>query len=114
MSRFSSFLTGFCVALWLVAQPLSALASEPKVPAKKALELAQEQLDIRGFNSSVYIDSLALKASTLMGGAKSWTILWSERIPLDGGLVEIGASVDMNGKVERLVKKASAVARTSP
>ena len=114
MSRFSPRFAGLFTVLLLAVQTPLALASEPKVPAKRALELAQEQLDIRGFNTSVYIDSLALKSSTVIGGVKSWTVLWSERIPLDGGLVEIGASVDMNGKVERLVKKASPAARISP
>jgi high-affinity K+ transport system ATPase subunit B len=91
-----------------------AMAGGPAVNAKRALDLAQEQLDIRGLQASVFIESMSLRSATMLGGDRSWTVLWSESIPADGGLFEVGASVDMKGNVVRLLKKTASNPRSSP
>ncbi len=96
--------TGLCIALalgtanWAGAEP-------PLISVRQAIELAQEQLDIRGLTDSVYIESVTLKSPTVMGGPKHWTVLWSRSVPVGKGMIEVGAEVDMQSKVVRLLKK---------
>lgn len=97
-----------------VVPPFKALAGAPAIPAGRAVEIAQQQLDMRGIQSSVFIESLALRSATMLGGEKTWTVLWSESIPAGAGLFEVGASVDMKGSIVRLLKKTASKARTSP
>ena len=87
-------------------------AAEPSVPVAEAVSLAQEQLNIRGLQGRVYIESVALRSASVLGTKKQWTVLWSEPVPASQGRVEVGVEVDMNGSVVRLLKKAPAGARS--
>ena len=94
-----------------VAAP-GGIAGAPAVSVREALDLAQEQLDMRGLQKTVYVDSISLKSATLLGSQRVWTVLWSEKLQADGGLLEVGAEVDMKGRVVRLVKKPASAPRT--
>jgi hypothetical protein len=84
------------------------------VSVRQAIDLAQEQLDLRGLQSTVQIESVVLKPSTILGSTRVWTVLWSNTIPGDPGRFEIGVEIDMNGKVMRLEKKTGRGGKTSP
>ncbi len=102
----NQFLIGlFAFLLFLQVAAPGVIAGAPAISAREALDLAQEQLDMRGLQKSVYVESIALKSASLLGAQRVWTVLWSEKLQADGGLVEIGAEVDMKGRVVRLVKK---------
>jgi hypothetical protein len=79
----------------------------PLVPVADAVALAQEQLQIRGLQGSVYIESVTLRAASILSSSKQWTVLWSEPLPASQGRVEVGVEVDMKGNVVRLLKKAA-------
>lgn len=84
------------------------------VSVRQAIDLAQEQLDLRGLQSTVQIESVVLKPSTILGSTRVWTVLWSSTIPSDPGRFEIGVEIDMTGKVTRLEKKTARVGKTAP
>ncbi len=100
-----------CGAVFMV----SAAAPElPVLPLLRALELAQEQLDIRGLEKTVFIDSVVLEKGAALSRSRHWTIRWSQAIPSASGRIETGAEVDMEGHVVRLVKNAGAAAYVKP
>jgi hypothetical protein len=109
--RGQSPLLALAIALSLSAR---LCAGEAFVSVRQAIDLAQEQLDLRGLQSSVRIESVALKPATLLGSTRVWTVLWSASIPSDPGRFEIGVEVDMNGKVTRLAKKTARGTKTAP
>jgi hypothetical protein len=74
---------------------------------RQAIDLAQEQLDLRGLQSSVQIESVVLKPATVWSSQRVWTVLWSHALPTDTGKFEVGVEVDPAGKVMRLVRKAA-------
>lgn len=82
-------------------------AAEPQVSVTEAIALAQEQLQIRGLQGSVYIESVTLRAASVLSSTKQWTVLWSEALPSSQGRIEVGVEVDMKGRVVRLLRKAS-------
>ncbi len=90
----------------------AAPAGGPTVPVAEAVALAQEQLQIRGLQGSVYIESVTLRAASILGSSKQWTVLWSEPLPASQGRVEVGVEVDMKGNVVRLLKKAALGAKS--
>jgi len=93
----------------------SAAAPElPLLPLVRAVALAQEQLDIRGLEKTVFIESVVLEKSSAMSRSRHWTIRWSQAIPSDSGRSETGAEVDMEGHVVRLVKNAGAAVYVKP
>lgn len=94
---------------------VSAVAPElPVLPLVRALALAQEQLDIRGLEKTVFIESVVLEKSSAMSRSRHWTIRWSQAIPAALGRSETGAEVDMEGHVVRLVKNAGAAVYVKP
>ena len=104
-----------CFALALpVLTPLALFAGNASVSVQKAVELAQEQLEMRGLQASVQIESVALQPATVLGTSKIWTVLWSKPVPLDNGKYEVGVEVDMSGKVMRLVKKTGNTPKLAP
>lgn len=102
LSAFAAF-AAFAALGTLSAAP----AGGPSVPVAEAVALAQEQLQIRGLQGSVYIESVTLRSASILSSAKQWTILWSEPLPASQGRVEVGVEVDMKGNVVRLLKKAA-------
>ena len=90
-----------------------ANAANSRVSARQAIDLAQEQLDLRGLQTTVEIESVVLQAATILGDSRVWTILWSRPFSSDSGKFEVGVEVDMNGKVVRLIKKTGRGAKVS-
>jgi hypothetical protein len=86
-------------------------AGETKVSARMAVDLAQEQLDVRGLQESVQVESLVLKSPSLLAGSQVWTVLWSKPVATETGKLETGVEIDMSGRVVRLVKKMAAPAK---
>lgn len=82
------------------------VAAEPPVTVTEAIALAQEQLQIRGLQGGVYIESVTLRAASVLSSTKQWTVLWSEALPASQGRVEVGVEVDMKGRVVRLLRKS--------
>jgi hypothetical protein len=91
----------------------AAHAGNSRVSARKAIDLAQEQLDLRGLQSTVQIESVVLQSVTILGASRVWTVLWSQPISSDSGKFEVGVEVDMNGKLVRLVKKTAPGAKAA-
>ena len=92
----------------------SSKAGNAPVSARQAVDIAQEQLDLRGLQSSIQIESVVLQAATVLGSTRVWTVLWSRSVSADSGKLEVGVEVDMNGRVVRLVKKTAGGAKGSP
>lgn len=92
----------------------SAKAGNAAVSARQAVDIAQEQLDLRGLQSSIQIESVMLQSATVLGSRRVWTVLWSRPVSSDSGKFEVGVEVDMNGKVVRLVKKTASGTKGSP
>jgi len=99
--------------LFAMAAGMPALlnAGETKVSARMAVDLAQEQLDVRGLQESVQVESLVLKSPSLLAGSQVWTVLWSKPVATETGKLETGVEIDMSGRVVRLVKKMAAPAK---
>jgi hypothetical protein len=100
----------FAVLLVLLNVEVSAWSAEPPaLPLLRAIELAQEQLDNRGLEKTVFIESVVLEKDAAIGHSRHWTIRWSQTLPASAGRIEIGAEVDMQGHVVRLVKHSGGV-----
>lgn len=113
MNRFLRALLFATLPLHALA-PLTSFAGNAGVSVQKAVELAQEQLEMRGLQASVQIESVVLQPATVLGASKIWTVLWSKSVPLDNGKYEVGVEVDMSGKVVRLVKKTGGASKLVP
>lgn len=113
MNRFLRALLFATLPLHALA-PLTSLAGNAGVSVQKAVELAQEQLEMRALQASVQIESVVLQPATVLGASKIWTVLWSKSVPLDNGKYEVGVEVDMSGKVVRLVKKTGGSSKLVP
>jgi len=105
---------GRVIPLLILAAPALLSAGSAGVSVQKAIALAQEQIEMRGLQSAVQIESVVLQPATVLGSSKIWTVLWSKPVPLENGKCEVGVEVDMNGKVMRLVKKAGNGAKLAP
>lgn len=81
-------------------QPLSAAA--PAVDALKATKIATDYIAKRG-RGGPYIVSVALETSSLVKGARSWIVRWSEPIE-DGDAKGVGLRVGLDGTIARLVE----------
>jgi hypothetical protein len=98
--------TLICSLALLALTPLAALADAPPVSAKQALEIAEKSLKERNLSASVYIESLQMDHSSMMGGHQFWFVKWSKTLPASNPRnKEVGIKVYMDGHAVRLVKE---------
>lgn len=82
-----------------------AVANSPSLPAPKAIEIAQADLETRGLQGKVYIYQMTYKKGGVMGGKAHWEILWSDDFPAQTeGRKEFGLRITMDGNYKRAVK----------
>jgi len=111
--------TVFCALVLASACLLPVVApaadSAPALPIEKAVELANQALADKGAKG-VYIQSVALERTSIIGGKIAWVVRWSATVPgLKSGEREWGLRIAMNGNVLHMVHDpASYVAPTSP
>lgn len=95
----------FCALILSFSFSTLAVADQPTLPALKAIEIAQADLDSRGLQGKVYIYQLTHKKGGIMGGKEHWEILWSDDFPAQTeGRKEFGLRITMDGNYKRAVK----------
>lgn len=83
---------------------LAKADSAPVLPIEKAVELAKEALANKQV-SGIYIQSIALQRTSLIGGKLAWIVKWSGTVPgVKSGEREWGLEIAMNGDVLHMVR----------
>lgn len=95
----------FCAIILTFSFSTLALANQPTLPAVKAIEIAQADLESRGLQDKVYIYQMTYKKGSVMGNKQHWEILWSKNFPAQTeGRNEFGLRISMDGNYKRAVK----------
>ncbi|MDF1741313.1 MAG: hypothetical protein P1U86_19290 [Verrucomicrobiales bacterium] len=94
-----------CALFLSFAVSTLAVANQPSLPAIKAIEIAQADLDSRGLQDKVHIYQMTYKKGSVMNGKAHWEVLWSDDFPAQTeGRNEIGLRISMDGNYKRAVK----------
>jgi len=95
----------FCALFLSLALSTLAVANQPSLPALKAIEIAQADLESRSLNGKVFIYQLTYKKGSILGGKPHWEILWSDNFSAQTeGRKEFGLRITMDGNYKRAVK----------
>jgi hypothetical protein len=77
----------------------------PAISAKQALQLAEEALAPKNTGGGVYVSSISLQPTAVLGGKRVWTVMWSESVEGSRpGTKELGLEIHMDGAVVHLIK----------
>ncbi len=95
----------FCALFLSFAVSTLAVANQPSLPALKAIEIAQADLESRGLQDKVFIYQMTYKKGSVISGKAHWEILWSDDFPAQTeGRSEFGLRISMDGNYKRAVK----------
>lgn len=95
----------FCALILSFSLSTFAIANGPALPALRAIEIAQADLETRGLQDKVYIYQMTYKKGSVMNGKAHWEILWSDDFPAQTeGRKEFGLRISMDGNYKRAVK----------
>jgi hypothetical protein len=76
------------------------------VSVREAVDIAEKSLNDRSLKGKIYIESVSLDKSSIIGGHTFWFVKWSASLPAsDPKNREVGVKVYMDGTASRLVKK---------
>jgi len=98
------------LALLIALQTPLALADDtPAISIRQALDLAEKAKAVRENSDKVYILSIALERTSIIGGKPVWIAKWSGPLPAnDPRDRDIGVQIFMDGSVRHIVKGQSA------
>jgi hypothetical protein len=104
-----------CTLALLATVTLSVAAdSAPALSIERATQLAKEALAGKG-GPDVFIQSIALEHTSILGGQQVWIVKWSSSVPaVRKGGREWGLQIGMDGKVVHLVKDRATSTPTPP
>lgn len=84
---------------------MPAVAAQPVLPIRKAVELAEEALAAKGKQGEVFIESISLQRTSLLKPEQIWIVKWSGNVPgVKEGSKEYGLEINMKGDVIHLIK----------
>ncbi len=93
-------------ALAILSLGLPAFADVPSLKAAEAAAIAQQDLESRGLQDSVYVAEVVYKTPKLLGGEKAhWEVLWSKELEAQTpGRKEFGLKIQLDGSYTRSVR----------
>lgn len=101
MKSFLFALFGLCLV-----STIASASDEPAVSAGEAVDIAEKSLNDRSLKGKIYIQSVTLDKSSIIGGQTFWFVRWSKSLPAsDPKNREVGVKVYMDGRAVRLVKE---------
>ncbi len=95
------------VALVPLVLTLTAMAdTPPELPAKSAVEIAEQTLASRKLGPNVFIQAVSFQSTALLGGKRTWFVQWSGFVEgSKPGTREIGLQIGMDGHVIHVIKE---------
>ena len=89
----------------VITAPLAMAEEKPAISIREAVEIAEKAKGARENGDRVFIASITLERSSLLGGKTLWIARWSGNLPANNPHDhEIGVQIAMDGSVKHIVK----------